>query len=105
MGFSLEYEQVSIFSGSAMDICACLQTKEWAMVGSLGNDESTWVIPQYHRALPRPEALLTASDFYQRVDEAGLKTQNYDKGFDEFVRKFNPKEEMTAPMAMCLGCQ
>jgi hypothetical protein len=59
----------------------------------------------HHRATPRPEALPTASAFYQRVHEAGLKTQNYDKGFDKFVRKFNPKEGMTATIAVALGCQ
>jgi hypothetical protein len=75
------------------------------MVGSLGNDESTGVIPHYHRALPRPEALPVASAFYQRVHEAGLKTQNLDKGFDKFIRKFNPKEEMTETMVVTLGCQ
>jgi hypothetical protein len=74
-------------------------------VGALGNDEVSGVIPSYHRATPRPEALPTASAFYQRVHEAELKIQNYDKGFDKFTRKFNPTEEMTATVAVTLGYQ
>jgi hypothetical protein len=76
-----------------------------AMVGSLGDDELTGPIPRHHKATPRPEALPTSSTFYQRVHEAGLKTQNYDKGFDKLVRKFNPKEEMAVTVAVTLGCQ
>jgi hypothetical protein len=30
--------------------------------------------------------------------------KNYNKGFDKFVRKFNPKEEMEATVAIALGC-
>jgi hypothetical protein len=82
-----------------------VQTKEWAMVGALGNDMVSGKIPDYEQATPRQEALPMASAFYQRAHEAGLKTQNYDKGFDKFVRKSNPKEEMTATIAAALGCQ
>jgi hypothetical protein len=39
------------------------------------------------------------------VHEAGLKTQNYDKWFDKFVRKFNPKDETEATVAIALGCR
>jgi hypothetical protein len=35
--------------------------------------------------------------------EACLKTQNYDKGFDKFIRKFNPEEEMSAAVAIESG--
>jgi hypothetical protein len=34
-----------------------------------------------------------------------LKIRTNDKGFDKFTRKFNPKEEMTATMAVTPGCQ
>jgi hypothetical protein len=88
-----------------MRIVECLATKEWAMVGSLGSDELTGVIPRFHRAETKPEALSTASALNERVHEAGLKTQNYDKGFDKFVRKLNLKEEMEATVAVALGCR
>jgi hypothetical protein len=39
------------------------------------------------------------------VHEAVLKTQNYDNGFEKFVRRFNPKEEMEATVAIALGCR
>jgi hypothetical protein len=82
-----------------------VQTKEWAMVGGLGNDAASGKMPSYHRATALPEAFPMASALCQRVHEAGLKTQNYDKGFDKFVRKFNPREEMTATIAIALGSQ
>jgi hypothetical protein len=37
--------------------------------------------------------------------DACLKTQNYDKGFDKFIRKFNPEEEMSAVIAVESGWQ
>jgi hypothetical protein len=37
--------------------------------------------------------------------EACLKTQNYDKGFDKFIRKFDCSEEMTAVVAIESGWQ
>jgi hypothetical protein len=86
-------------------IVECLSTNEWAMVGALGNDELAGIIPSYHRAATNSTAFPTASPFCQRVQEATLKTQNYDKGFDKFVRKFNPKEEMEATMFVALGCR
>jgi hypothetical protein len=38
-----------------------------------------------------------------KIRDAGLKTQNYDKGLDRFVRKFNPEEEMNAMMSVYKG--
>jgi hypothetical protein len=37
-----------------------LQTHEWAMIGSLGKDEMSGIIPACHRVNPPPEALSTA---------------------------------------------
>jgi hypothetical protein len=45
-----------------MRIVERLVIQEWAMVGSLGNDELTGANPRPHRALPRPEALLEPLD-------------------------------------------
>jgi hypothetical protein len=69
------------------------------------NDDLTGVIPSYHRAATNPVASSTASTFCQRVQEAALKTQNYAKGFDRFVPKFTPKEEMEATMFVAPGCR
>jgi hypothetical protein len=63
-----------------MRLVESLATKEWAMAGSLGNDEPSGVVPPFHRAQPIPEALPTVSAFYQMIHEAGPKTQNYDNG-------------------------
>jgi hypothetical protein len=37
--------------------------------------------------------------------DAALKTQNYDKGFDKYVRKFNPEQESSAVVAIEAGRQ
>jgi hypothetical protein len=37
--------------------------------------------------------------------DAGLRTQNYDKGFDKYVRKFNPTEESSAVVSIHSGWQ
>jgi hypothetical protein len=39
------------------------------------------------------------------VLEAALRTQNYDKGFEKFVRKFDPSQEMAAVVAIESGKQ
>jgi hypothetical protein len=38
-----------------------------------------------------------------RILEAGLSTQNYDKGLDKFVRKFKRREAMSATVAVLSG--
>jgi hypothetical protein len=37
--------------------------------------------------------------------DAGLRTQNYDKGFEKYIRKFNPEEESSAVVAIEPGWQ
>jgi hypothetical protein len=39
----------------------------------------------------------------EQIYEAGLRTQNYDKGFDEFVRKFDPDLATSATFAVVKG--
>jgi hypothetical protein len=36
----------------------------------------------------------------QRIADSGRKTQNYDKGLDRFVRKFDPDQELEATIAI-----
>jgi hypothetical protein len=76
-------------------------SREWALVGSFGRS----TIPVQYR-LPLPEvsaqAIIAANG---AIFDACLKTQNYDKGFDKFIRKFNREEEMTAVVAVESGWQ
>jgi hypothetical protein len=80
-----------------------LQTSEWAMVGSLGNDSLSGIIPSYHRLQTPPGVISLTSAYNQRIRESGLRTQNYDKGLDRFVGKFDPGVEMFATMAVYEG--
>jgi hypothetical protein len=80
-----------------------LQTSEWAMIGSLGNDEISGIIQAYHRLQGTPEVQSSAPAFNLRIRDAGLKTQNYGKWFDRFIREFDPDEEMSATMALSRG--
>jgi hypothetical protein len=56
-----------------------------------------------HRNELQQSPLIEAA--HRKVLEAGLRTQNYDKGMDRFVRKFNPDEEMSAVVAVHSGWQ
>jgi hypothetical protein len=60
-----------------------LQTKEWAMIGSLGDGVASVIIPRHYRATTRPDAEGAEVAYHHRIHEAGLKPQNYDKGFSE----------------------
>jgi hypothetical protein len=80
-----------------------LVTAEWAMIALLGDKSISGTIPQYCRAQTNPDAAGTERAFLERVYEAGLKTQNYDKGFDKFVRKFERNEAMSATVALLSG--
>jgi hypothetical protein len=66
-----------------------LPTMEWARIGAFRDSTSVGEIPVYHRIAPPPDALVQLAAFNRRIQEAGLKTQNYDKGFDRFIRKFD----------------
>jgi hypothetical protein len=52
---------------------------------------------------PPPEAMLQLAAFNQRIHNAGFKAQNYDKGFDRFVRNFKPAAEMQATVSIVKG--
>jgi hypothetical protein len=93
---------VTLYQGT-MRITERLTTTEWAMIGSLGNDASNGEIPIHYR-LPTPsEAVPVTMALNLKIRDFGLKTQNYDKGLDRFVRTFNPDEEMTAIMSLYKG--
>jgi hypothetical protein len=75
-----------------------LQTAEWAMIGYLGDDSLSGVIPVYHRLQESPNSAQIASSFNLRIQDSGRKAQDYDKGFDRFIRKFDPEERMSATL-------
>jgi hypothetical protein len=64
------------------------------------NGNGAGEIPIHHRLSPPPEALRQLKVFNQRIHDAGLKTQNYDKGLDMFIRKFKPEQEISAIVAI-----
>jgi hypothetical protein len=69
----------------------------------MGDESLSGVIPAYHRLQASPDSVEIASAFNLRIQDAGLKTQNYDKGFDRFIRKFDPGEEMRATISIFQG--
>jgi hypothetical protein len=60
--------------------------REWGMIGSIGHDKPSGTIRQKHRVQPAQEVLA----WNLRILDTGLKTQNYDKGLERFIRKFGP---------------
>jgi hypothetical protein len=69
--------------------------RDWALVGSFGRG----IIPlQYRLELPQISLQRMVST-NGAILEAALKTQNYDKGLDKFVRKFNPAEGLSTVVA------
>jgi hypothetical protein len=49
-----------------------LQTKEWAMIGSLGDGIASGEIPRHCRATTHPDALGAEVAYHHRIHEAGL---------------------------------
>jgi hypothetical protein len=82
-----------------------LTTREWAMVGSIGDESQVGQIPEHYRAQVQQEGEQMKEAIHQRIFEAGLRTQNYDKGLDKFVRKFEKNEAMSATVAVLSGWQ
>jgi hypothetical protein len=73
------------------------------LTGSLGNNEISAIVPAYQRMLVSPEVRPTEPAYDLMIRGAGLKAKNYNKGFDQFIRKFDPDEEMLATMALFRG--
>jgi hypothetical protein len=83
------------------DIEQQVPTREWALVGSFGGG----TIPMHSLSDPPEVSAVTAISGNGAILEAALKTQNYDKGFDKFIRKFNPAQEMSAVVSVKEGFQ
>jgi hypothetical protein len=86
-----------------LSITEALSTKEWAMIGSLGDGVTSGEIPRDYSATTHPDGGATPAAIHYKILEAGLRTQNYDKGFDKFVGKFERNEAMTATIAITTG--
>jgi hypothetical protein len=64
-----------------------VSTREWALVASFGDDSRQGAIPIHYR-VPMPKALpQEVKAVHARLLETALRTQNYDRGLDKFVRK------------------
>jgi hypothetical protein len=78
-------------------------SKAWALAGSIGDGTQVGEIPIAYRNELQQSPLIESA--YKTILEAGLRTQNYDKGTDKFVRKFNPDQEMSAVVTVHSGWQ
>jgi hypothetical protein len=76
-------------------------SREWALVGSFGGG----AIPMHYRLDPPDVSAQTMVATNGAILEACLKTQNYDKGFDKYIRKFEREEESSAVVAVEAGLQ
>jgi hypothetical protein len=76
-----------------------LTSHEWALIAAFDGGE----IPAEHRAIRDDSVKPAQAAWNQGIYDSGLKTQNCDKGFERFVRKFNPEEEMNATLAIVEG--
>jgi hypothetical protein len=86
-----------------MKVTEQFSTTKWAMIGSLSNDTVSGVIPACQRVPTPPETIPITSAHDLRIRDSALKTQNYGKGLDRFLRKFDPEVEMSATLAIYMG--
>jgi hypothetical protein len=87
------------------DIHERVATREWALVATIGDQTKVGQVPIQYRLPDRQVNPPEVRAFHQRILEASLITQNYDRGMDKFVRKFVPEECMTATVAIQEGRQ
>jgi hypothetical protein len=93
-------------------------TGEWALVASFGDDSNVGAIPIEYRLLAQEEMMepdgvtprkpLSPQEIkaiHARILETALRTQNYDRGLDKFVRKYKNLEAMSATLAIQSGWQ
>jgi hypothetical protein len=76
-----------------------LITKEWALISALNGGE----IPASHRLIQEEPITVHPEAWNSEIYEACLKTQNYDKGLDRFVRRFDPNLPAEAIVAIVKG--
>jgi hypothetical protein len=92
----------TLYSGR-MTFTEYFSTHEWALIGAFGDGSNAGEIPVQHHLSQSQEAAAQASAFNQRIHDAGLTTQNCDKGLDQFIRKSDAYTEIQATMATVKG--
>jgi hypothetical protein len=70
------------------------------MIEVMGDGVSLATIPERHRAGLDESLAAKAMAWNQRIADSGRRTQNYDKGLDRFVRKFDLDQELEATIAI-----
>jgi hypothetical protein len=96
-------ECVRILYQERMQVVEKPTTTERAMIGALGDGIYYGQIPDDHRLQTTSEMLLSANARNLRILDATVKTQNYDKDIDHFVRKSDPELGRSATVAICSG--
>jgi hypothetical protein len=97
-------ELIAVLGVLYQDRCSIdeqVASREWALVGSFGDG----VIPIQCRLEPPELSFTEIFAIHKRILESGLRTQNYDKGLDKYVRKFDPTEESSAAVSIHTGWQ
>jgi hypothetical protein len=80
-------------------------TREWALVASFGDGDKQGLIQTYYR-FPMPNTTpQEIKAIHARLLETALRTQNYDRGLDKFIRKYENLEAMSATLAIQRGWQ
>jgi hypothetical protein len=80
-------------------------TREWALAASIGDDDRQGVVPIQYR-LPETQATPNETKaVHERILETAVRTQNYDRGLEKFVRKYENLEAMSATLAIQDGWQ
>jgi hypothetical protein len=78
-------------------------TREWALVAPFGDDSHAGAIPAFYR-FPTPKVSpAEIKAIHARLLETPARTQNYDRGLDKFVRKYENLEAMSATLAIQRG--
>jgi hypothetical protein len=74
-------------------------TKEWALIGALNGAE----IPALPRLVHEEPIAVLQEAWNSQIYESASETQNYDKGFDRFIRKFDPDLPTEAVVSIVKG--
>jgi hypothetical protein len=82
-----------------------IPTREWILVAAIGDEDRCGVIPIQYRLPPLETTPSDIRAVHDRILEAALRTQNYNRGLDKFVRKYENLEAMSATLAIQKGRQ
>jgi hypothetical protein len=80
-------------------------TREWILIAAIGDENRCGMIPIQYRLPPSEATPSEIKAVHDRILETALRTQNYDRGLDKFVRKYDNLEAMLATLAIQKGWQ